>query len=99
MPSVDTTLSDASTGAAVDLSNASDVIRFYFRPVGSTATPTAIVCTKPTGGADGVVRVSWTAGQLTEGEFDGEFEITFASGGIQTIYEKIRLSVRGAIGP
>lgn len=99
LPNIDTTLQDGATGTAIDLSNASDVIKFYFRLVGSTATPTAITCTKPNGGSDGIVRIGWTAGQITAGEFDGEFEITYASGKIQTVFEKIRLSVRSAIGP
>lgn len=95
-PDMDVVLVDASTGGALDVSNVSDVVRFYMTKVGQTTPVTTVVCTKPNGGADGKVRVSWATG-LTEGEFEGEFEITFASGKIQTVYEKLRLSVRGQI--
>jgi hypothetical protein len=96
-PDLDVTLSDYSTGTPLDLSDSGDVIKFYYRVEGSSSTPTTIVCTKPNGGSDGRVRVSW--GTLVVGEFEGEFEITFQNGKVQTVYDKLYFTVRDDIGP
>ena len=98
-PDVDFTLTDAQTGGAINVSNAGDVVRLYFRLKGATALKATITCTKPNGGADGVVRAVWPALSLdTAGEFEGEIEITFSSGKKQTVYNKINFSVRDEIG-
>ena len=98
-PTVDVALKYADTGAAIDVSNAGDIVRFYMRPVGDPVLKATAVCSKPNGGADGLVRIGWAAADLdTAGKFVGELEITFNSGTIQTIYEKIHLNIREPFG-
>lgn len=94
-PDVDVQLVDAVTGLPINVSNAGDVVRMYFRQEGSSTIKATITATKPNGGADGIVRFAWSAGDLdTAGEFEGEIEITFNTGKIQTIFETIEFSVR-----
>lgn len=48
-----------------------------------------------TAGAGGRVQVAWASTSLdTAGDFEGEIEITFASGIIQTVPAKVQLAVR-----
>lgn len=105
-------ITDEFTGNPVDLSNASTVILFKLRAVGSTTIKSTITATKLTGlqNADGTVttsapydvagyggrcQVSWAPTSLdTAGEFEGEVEITFNTGVIQTVYNLVKISVR-----
>lgn len=94
-PDIDVQLTDGTTGLPINVSNAGDVVKFYFRAVGSSVLKASITCTKPNGGADGVVRISWPALALdTVGEFEGEFEITFNSGMKQTVYDLVNFTIR-----
>jgi hypothetical protein len=46
-------------------------------------------------GRGGRIYVDWSADALdAAGEFAGEVEVTFADGGIQTVYDLIRFTVR-----
>lgn len=48
-----------------------------------------------TAGAGGRVQVAWASTSLdTAGDFEGEIEVTFASGIIQTVPAKVQLAVR-----
>lgn len=96
-PDIDVTLVDPdNNNTAINLTAAS--INFYFRQRGSSTLKATIVCTKPNGGSDGIVRITWTAGALdTAGDFEGEFEITNA-GKIQTVERKLLFRVRAQIG-
>jgi hypothetical protein len=41
------------------------------------------------------VQALWPAGALdTAGSFEGEIEITFADGTVQTVYDRLRFKVR-----
>lgn len=96
-PAITVTLTDDS-GVAVNVSAAGDVVKFYFRAVGSATVKNTITCTKPNGGADGVVKISWPVGALdTVGAFEGEIEITFDTGVVQTMYEKLKFHVRAQV--
>ncbi|WP_017879731.1 hypothetical protein [Janthinobacterium sp. CG3] len=46
-------------------------------------------------GVGGRAFMDWTPGALdTEGEYEGEIEITFADGGIHTIFDTLKFKVR-----
>lgn len=46
-------------------------------------------------GAGGRAYMDWSATALdTPGEFEGEIEITFADGGVQTVFETLKFKVR-----
>jgi len=98
-PDIDVALTDESTGAQIDVSNAGDVIRLYFKQVGASVLKATIVGTKPNGGADGLVRFTWGATDLdTPGEYEGEIEITFNTGKKQSVYDVLNFSIRPQVG-
>lgn len=46
-------------------------------------------------GVGGRVRVDWAAGDLANsGRYEAELEITYADGTVQTVYDKISITVR-----
>lgn len=91
-PALVCTLTDDTTGNPINISGASVVLRF--REVGST-TAKANINGTVTDGANGVVEFQWTNTALdTAGNFEGEIEITFGSGAVQTVYEKLKFKVR-----
>lgn len=83
---------DSSTWAPIDLTGATVALRI--RLIGSTtviATLAGIV-SDPEGGA---VLVPFTGNSFGEsGLYEGELEITFATGGIQTVYDLVKFKVR-----
>ena len=97
-PPLRATLIDLSTNLPVDVSNAGTTVRFKFRlkPDGAVTT---IVATKPNGGADGGVSVAFSGGSFSAaGIYEGEFEVTFNTGIVQSTFDKIDLEVREQIG-
>ena len=93
-PQIQVTLTDEGTGAAIDITGATCLLRL--RAIGSTAlvdTLTGIV----TNGASGVVVFVWNQNTLNvdAGDYEGEIEVNFASGqGKQTVYELLKFKVR-----
>ncbi len=94
-PYVRLTLTNSSTGAIVDVSSATTTVRVYFRAVGTTTLLSTLTCTKPTGGADGVVQFNFPASTLDvpAGAYEGEVEIDF-NGEQQTVYSVLKFKVR-----
>ena len=92
-PQVQTTITDENTGAVVNITGSTPIMKF--RMVGSTtlqATITGIV----TDGANGVCVFAMTAASLSgdPGNYEGEIQITFSNGDIQTVYDPLRFRVR-----
>lgn len=84
---------NSSTWAPINVTGAT--VRLRLREVGSTTVKSTLTCTV-TDGANGQVATDFPSGTLdTAGTFEGELEITFASGGIQTVYDLIKFKVRG----
>lgn len=83
---------DSSTWAPINVSGAT--VRLRIRELGSTTVKSTLTCTI-TDGANGKVATNFPTGTLdTAGTFEGELEITFSNGGIQTVYDLIKLKVR-----
>tara|TARA_B110000977_G_C11036733_1_gene477336 strand:- start:424 stop:798 length:375 start_codon:yes stop_codon:yes gene_type:complete len=83
---------DSSTWAAIDLTGAS--VRLRLREVGTTTVKATLTCLITSASA-GQVATNFPTGTLdTAGVYEGEIEITFSSGGIQTVYDLIKLKVR-----
>ena len=83
---------DPSTWAPIDLTGAE--VRVRIRELGSTSVKATLLCSvsDPTAGK---VITDFPTGTLdTAGTFEAEVEVTFASGGIQTVYDLIKLKVR-----
>jgi len=83
---------DEATWAPVNLTGAQ--VRLRIRELGSTTVKSTLTCTvsEPTAGK---VITDFPEGTLdTAGIFEAELEITFASGGKQTVNDLIKLKVR-----
>lgn len=92
-PQIQVTLTDNTTGAPITISGATP--RLKFRAAGSTTLLTTLVGTV-TDGANGVAVFAWTTGSLNvdAGSYEGEIEITFADGTIQTVYDVLKFKLR-----
>ena len=83
---------DSSTWAPINVTGAA--VKLRLRVLGSTTVKSTLTCTI-TDGSAGEVATDFPVGTLdTAGTLEGEVEITFSSGGIQTVYDLIKLKVR-----
>jgi len=83
---------DSSTWEPINITGS--VVRLRLRELGSTAVKSTLDCTV-TDGINGKAVTNFPEGVLdTAGTFEGELEITFDSGGKQTVYDLIKLKVR-----
>jgi hypothetical protein len=92
-PQIQVTLTDDNTGAAIDITGATVVM--FFRKYAETTILDTLngVITNPTGG---VVVFSWnpTTLQNAEGDYEGEVQVTFSDGTIQSSYALLKFKVR-----
>lgn len=94
-PAIVCTLTDEVTGLAIDLTGATP--RLKFRATGAltlTATVTGSVIDGPTGKC---VFHPASAPEMLSGEagdYEGEIEILFADGQIQTVYDVLKFKLR-----
>jgi len=83
---------DNTTWRPINLSGAT--VRLRIRALGETTVKSTLTCTI-TEATDGKVVTNFPTGTLdTAGIFEGEVEITTASGGIQTVNDLIKFKVR-----
>lgn len=92
-PQIRATLTDENTGDPIDITSAT--CRLKFRAIGSTTladTLTGVVLDGP----EGVVVFTWGASSLNvdAGDYEGEVEVTFQNGDVQTVYDVIKFKVR-----
>lgn len=94
-PYVKLTLTDPNTDVVIDVSPGTTIIRVYFRAVGTTEILSTLTCTKPNGGADGLVQFNFPGSTLdvAPGAYEGEVEIDF-DGEIQTVYDVLKFHIR-----
>jgi hypothetical protein len=87
--------SDPDTWAILDLSAVS-AVRMYFRKTNETTIIATITCSIVTPATSGVVLMAWPATTLAglEGTYEGEIEITYASGKISTVQDLLRFNIR-----
>lgn len=93
-PYIKMTLTNAD-GTVVDVSNVSTAVQVLFRQSGTNSVLSTLNCSKPNGGADGVVQFSFpgTTLDVTPGSYEGEIQITFGSE-VQTVYDTLKFYVR-----
>lgn len=85
---------DSSTWAAINVGGAA--VKLRLRELGSTSVKATLLCAVIGDGAAGEVTTNFPAGTLDKaGTFEGEIEVTFSGGGIQTVYDLIKFKVRG----
>lgn len=83
---------DSSTWAPINVAGASLALRI--RPLGSTDI-TMTLSGVVTDGSAGEVTFPFTGSPFTaEGDYEGEVEITFSNGSIQTMYDLVKFKVR-----
>jgi hypothetical protein len=95
LPYIRLTLTDPTTGAVINLSDASITVRVYFRAANTTTVLNTLTCTKVDGGTTGQVRFNFPNGVLDvePGLYEGEVEIDF-DGQTQTVFEVLKFNVR-----
>jgi hypothetical protein len=94
-PALVCNITDESTGAAINVTGCTAVLKF--RAMGSP-TLQATVPGSITDGANGQITFYPASEpamlQGTAGEYEGEIEITFTDGQIQTVYDPLKFRVR-----
>lgn len=94
-PQLQLVLTDCQTGGVVDLTGASGLL--HFRAVGSTTVAFSRALTIDPGvAALGIATVNWQATDLDQpaGDYEGEIEITFSDGVIQTAFDTLQFRIR-----
>lgn len=94
-PAIVVTLTDENTGSPIGLTGATP--RLYFRAAGDTTLVATLVGSVVDGPNGKCVFYPSTAPQMTQGEpgdYEGEIEITFADGQIQTVYDILKFKLR-----
>lgn len=94
-PEIELTLTDASTEVPIDVSGGT-AVNVRFRKQGSTTVLATIPCTLVSTGTDGKVKFKFTGSILDvdPGQYEGEVEITYVGGDVQTVYELLKFTVR-----
>lgn len=92
-PALVATLTDETTGSAINITGA--VPRLKFRAVGSTVLTDTLVGAV-TDGANGLCLFNWSPLSLVgpPGDYEGEIELTFADGKVQTVYDILKFKLR-----
>ena len=84
--------SDSNTWQTIDVTGAT--VKLRLRELGSTTLKATLTCVV-TDGAAGKVATDFPAGTLdTAGTCEGELELTFSNGGVQTVNDLIKFKVR-----
>lgn len=84
---------DETTWALIDLHGAT--VRVKIRELGATSVAHTIVCGVVGDGSTGEVIFRFTNDELgTAGSLEGEIEITYPDSSVQTVYDKLKFSVR-----
>lgn len=94
-PDITLTLTDESTGLALDLTASTTTVNIKFRLAGSTTLLSTIACTK-TDAANGIVSFNFSGGALAglaAGMYEGEIEIDY-DGSTHTVYDLLKFRVR-----
>jgi hypothetical protein len=95
LPEVTLTLTDRQTGDALDLSAATTAIVVKLRAATGTTVLSTLTCSKPNGGADGVVKFYFPASTLDipAGNYQGEIEISY-NGQYLTVFDLLQFVLR-----
>lgn len=94
-PALTCTITDDTTGAAVDISGATIVLKF--RAAGATTLTATVSGTVSNGPAGQVVFFPASSPQMLQGEpgdYEGEIEITYPDSQVQTVYDLLKFKVR-----
>lgn len=94
-PALVCTITDDTTGVAVNITGAT--VRLKFRVAGAESLTATVIGSVTDGPAGQVTFFPASAPEMLEGEpgdYQGEIEITFSDGQIQTVFDLLRFKVR-----
>lgn len=93
LPTVTVTLTDEFTGIAVDITGATVVVKFRLT---GTEIVLSTLATVIVGAAAGIFSFTFPAPALDvdPGLYEGEIQVTFAGGAIQSVYDPLKFRVR-----
>ena len=85
---------DSSTWEPIDLSGVT--VTVYFRKLGNPALLDSLVCTNVAPYIDGNCYMTWglTTLDVAAGTYEGEIELTYATGRKMTVFDKLKFKVR-----
>ena len=85
---------DSSTWAPIDLSD--PTIRVKFRALGVSSILDTMTCIKVAPFTDGKCYMPWGATTLAvaAGTYEGEIELTYSTGAIWTLFDRLKFKVR-----
>ena len=84
---------DSSTWALIDISDPTVVVKF--RALGASTVLDTMTCIK-TVPIDGKCYIPWGADTLavSAGTYEGEISLTYTSGGILTLFDRLKFKIR-----
>jgi len=85
---------DSSTWAVIDITD--PTIRVKFRLLGGSSILDTMTCVKVAPTTDGKCYMPWNSTTLdvAAGTYEGEIELTYTSGAILTLYDRLKFKVR-----
>ncbi len=85
---------DSTTWAIIDISD--PTINVKFRALGTTVILDTMTCVKVAPYTDGICYMPWNLDTLdvTAGLYEGEIELVYTSGRIQTLFDKLKFKIR-----
>jgi hypothetical protein len=85
---------DSDTWALVDISDPTITVKF--RALGASTVLATLSCTKVAPYTNGECFMTWglTTLDVDAGTYEGEIVLTYVSGRIQTLYDKLKFKVR-----
>ena len=98
LPTVTLTLTDESSGSAIDLSASTTVVTVKFHVKGATTVLSTIACGKVGDGSGGQVTFTFAGGVLdvAAGAYEGDIVVDYNSS-LQTVYDTLQFRVREAV--
>ena len=85
---------DSSTWAPIDISD--PIFRVKFRALGGSSILDTMTCIKIAPYTDGACYMPWGATTLAvaAGTYEGEIELTYTTGAIWTLFDRLKFKVR-----
>ena len=85
---------DSSTWALIDISDPAVTVKF--RALGSSTVLDTLTCIKVAPYTNGACYMPWGADTLavSAGTYEGEISLTYTSGGILTLFDRLKFKVR-----
>ena len=86
---------DSDTWALINLTSVSTIV-VKFRLLGASTILDTLTCTVVAPATNGECYMTWgsTTLDVAAGTYEGEIELTYSSGAVQTLYDRLKFKVR-----